>query len=109
MVQIAEIRRELGRFLAGDSTLRDFARWLTVVGLPLRESDDGGLVLDQIRALELCIGEYTSQGIDRPRLLVRLRALLVAMPDSETRWVEITRPSRQSSSSARTRFAEASA
>ena len=109
MVQANEVRGELGRFLSGATSLRQFAVWLASAGVSLRELDDCGRALNWIRAIEMCIGEHPSEAIDRVRLVERLRAVWAMMPDSETRWIEVTQPSRRSSSSARTQFAEATA
>lgn len=93
----------------GATPLRDFVRWLTVVGMPLREKDEADAVLDQIRTIELIIAEYTAaEHTDRQRLNERLEEVFNALPDSQTMYIdEVTERKARSSSAAHTRFAEA--
>src|SRR5690348_8465224 len=48
MANSAEIRARLGRLLANEISLRDFAKWLVAVSWHLQESDDGYALAEEI-------------------------------------------------------------
>jgi hypothetical protein len=107
MIYTREVRQHVERYLTGSESLRELVLWLAAEGWELREKAPEAIALDAIRRFDLALGEFTGGHISQERLNERFRQILDTLP--ETTWTNVTEPTRQSSTSAHTEFAEAHA
>lgn len=108
MAQIADVRRQIERFLAG-APLRSLAVWVATAGEELREeTNPNSLVLEAVRGTELLLAEHTSGYRSRGELQDAFVELLERLPAIETTWA-VSASIQQTSGAAHTEFATAAA